>query len=330
MKRHLQIAASVVFSAAAAFAGVGVTSPTSGQTVASPMHVVASASMSYPVTTMQVYVDSKLVFQKNAASLNDYVAVAGGTHSVIVQSWDTHGEYAKSGTISVNVGSSSSGGGGTPVPSGAATYSNIDQMSGWSNCGACAGSGGNGPTVPYSMTQNVSSPSMDGRAAHFWIGGSTPYGDALWWKQLGGNAGASHFRYDLYFYYTNASAPQALEFDGNQSVGGRKYIFGTQCNVAAKQWDVWNTSGAYWMHTGVTCTAPPTYKWNHLVWEFERVNGQTHFIAVTLNGNKYYINRYGGSKSSSVSELNVAFQMDLNSTALDYDVWLDKVTLVAW
>jgi len=89
---------------------------------------------------------------------------------------------------------------------------------------------------------------MDGEAAHFWIGGKTPFADALWWKELGANAKVSHFTYDVYFYYKTAGAPQALEFDTNQNVDGRRYIFGTQCDVAARQFDVWNTSGAYWMH----------------------------------------------------------------------------------
>ena len=333
LKRHLQIAASMVFSAAAAFAGVGVSSPTAGETTASPVMVVASASMASPVVAMQVYVDNALVDTKNATSLNETVAVANGSHTLLVQSWDSQGDYAKSASIKINVTGSTSGSGGgstTPAPSGSTTYSNIDQMSGWQNCGACAGPGGNGATVPYSMTQNVSSPSIDGKSAHFWIGGKTPYADALWWKQLGANPNASHFIYDLYFYYTNAAAAQALEFDGNQSVGGKKYIFGTECNIAIKQWDVWNTSGASWTHTGIPCAAPPTYKWNHLVLEYERAGGQTHFISVTLNGTTSYINRYGGSKSSGVSELNVAFQMDEASKATNYDVWLDKVNFTAW
>jgi hypothetical protein len=286
--------------------------------------------MSNPVVAMQVYVDNALVDQKSASSLNDNVAMSNGQHAVVVQSWDSQGNYAKSGTITINVTGSTATGSTPAAPSGATTYANIDQMSGWQNCGACAGAGGNGASVPYSMTQNVSSPSMDGKSAHFWIGGKTPYADALWWKQLGANGNASHFIYDLYFYYTNAGAVQALEFDGNQSVGGQKYIFGTECNVAIGQWDVWNTSGKAWIHTGAACTAPPTYTWNHLTWEFERVNGQTHFISVTLNGNTSYINRYGGSQGSSVNELNVAFQMDEASKATNYDVWLDKVTLTAW
>lgn len=329
LKKLLVTTAIAIFSATAAFAGVGVSSPSSGQTVSSPVHVVASASMSCPVTTMQVYVDGNLVDQKSAASLNDSVTVASGTHTMAVQSWDSHGEYAKSGSITIHV-SGVSPTGSTSAPSGSAVYANVEQISGWSSCGACAGAGGSGPTVPYSLSQSVSSPSMDGRSAHFWIGGSTPYADALWWKELGANANASHFIYDVYFYYKNAVAPQALEFDANQNVGGRRYIFGTQCNVAAKQFDVWNTAGAYWMHTGIACTTPPTYTWNHLTWEYERVNGQTHFIAVTLNGKKSYVNLYGGSRAASGGELNVAFQMDEVGSHINYDVWLDKLTLTAW
>ncbi len=100
--------------------------------------------------------------------------------------------------------------------------------------------------------------------------------------------------------------------------------------VAAKKLDVGNTSRAYWMHTGVACTAPPAYTWNHLTWEYQRLNGQTYFVAVTLNGKKSYINRYGGSKAAGGAELNVAFQMDENSKAVNYDVWVDKLTLTAW
>jgi hypothetical protein len=42
------------------------------------------------------------------------------------------------------------------------------------------------------------------------------------------------------------------------------------------------------------------------------------------------VNRTYSPKSSGVSELNVAFQMDGNKDMTDYQVWLDKVTLTAW
>jgi len=54
------------------------------------------------------------------------------------------------------------------------------------------------------------------------------------------------------------------------------------------------------------------------------------FIAVTLNGQKSYINRAYWPEGSGVQELNVAFQMDGNNASTNYSVWLDKGRMGAW
>jgi hypothetical protein len=333
LKNILRIAGSILMMVAASFAGVTVYSPLSGANVGSPVHVVATGSIGGTVTAMQIYDNGALKYQVKSTKIDTYVAMGAGTHYVSVKIWNSAGQSAvqsntiKVGTSSASTGSTSS----TAVPSTAKVYGNIDQMTGWQHCTTCAGAGGSGPTAPYSFTQFRTSPAMDGKAMQFWLGGTTPYANALWWKQLGANSGVSHFVYDLYFYYTDAAAPQALEFDLNQSVGGKKYIMGTQCSPRGSHtWDVWDNINAKWVSTGVGCSAPPTYKWNHLIWEIERVNGQVHYIAVTLNGAKHYINRYYAARSSGASELNVAFQMDGNYQQKDFSVWLDKVTLKAW
>jgi hypothetical protein len=212
------------------------------------------------------------------------------------------------------------------------TISSIDEKTGWESCTVCAGPGGDGLPALFSMTQFKSSPSMDGKSTVFWLGGDTPYTQALWWKQLGANSSAKNFVYDLYLYLTDSSAPQALEFDVNQSVGGKKYIFGTECDIKnTHTWRVWDTANAKWLSTGVTCPVPSAYKWHHLVWEFQRTSdNKAKFIAVTLDGVKTYINRSYYPKASSVNEINVAFQMDGNKYQTDYKVWLDKVTLKYW
>lgn len=213
----------------------------------------------------------------------------------------------------------------------AETFTDIHRMSGWTWCGACAGAGGNGPTVPYSITQGVLSPSMDGDSTQFWLGGNKPYSNAIWWKQLGGQNSATHFIYDAYFYLTDSAAPQALEFDVNQSVDGQRWIFGTECDIRGNHtWDVWDTASAHWVHTSIPCNVPPAYTWNHVTIELERVNGLAHFISITLNGNTGYVDKYFGSESGPASELNVAFQMDGNYQQKNYSVWLDKVSLTAW
>jgi hypothetical protein len=213
---------------------------------------------------------------------------------------------------------------------GTATYSSL-QKSKWSSCSTCAGAGGSGPTASYSQALYVGTPSLTGSSSKFSIGGSKPYANALWWKQVGANSAAHNFTYDLYFYIKNPSVAQALEFDVNQSVGGHKYIFGTQCNIKGTgTWDVWSVK-TRWMSTGIPCHAPAAYTWHHLTWQFQRTsNNQVKFISVTLDGATHYVNRLYAPQSSGVNELNAAFQMDGNSSMTSYQVWLDKVTLTAW
>lgn len=320
----------VMMSAVMAFAGVGISSPTSGSTVTSPVHFVDSGSISGTLTAMQIYDNGSLKYTTQSSSIDTSLSMASGTHTIVIKVWNSAGQ-STTASETITVSGSSSGSTSSTTSTSGTTYSNIDQMSGWSNCGACAGIGGSGTVVPYSMSQYQSSPSMDGKSAAFYLGSGKIYSDALWWKQLGANPSASHFVYDTYFYYTNAAAPQSLEFDVNQALNGYKYIFGTQCSLrGSKTWEVWDTYNGKWVSTGVACASLPTYQWNHLVWELERVGGKVHFIAVTLNGTRHYINKYFSPKSSGTNELNVAFQMDGNYQQAAYKVWLDKVTLRAW
>ncbi len=209
------------------------------------------------------------------------------------------------------------------------TYYSIDDMSGWSSCGSCAGINASGPVGTFWMKHGISSPSLDGASAQFYLGGKS-YADALWWRQLGGNSGVSHFTYDLYFYIKDATVPQALEFDVNQATGGHKYIFGTECGIRSGHvWKVWNTGGHYWVNTYQSCY-PKSYAWNHLTIQVERVSGKIHFISIALNGSTKYINKYYSPISSSAYEINPAFQMDLNSSGQGYSVWIDKMTLADW
>ncbi len=210
------------------------------------------------------------------------------------------------------------------------TYYNV-QKNKWTACSACAGANGSGPTASYGQTLYIKSPSLSGSSSMFSIGGSNPYANALWWKQLGANSSVHNFKYDVYFYIKNPSAAQSLEFDVNQSVNGKKYIFGTECDIKGSgTWRVWSV--AYrWRSTGIPCHAPSAYKWHHLTWQFQRTSGgNVKFVSVTLDGSTHYVNRIYSPKSSSVKELNVAFQMDGNKYMTDYSVWLDNVKLTVW
>lgn len=318
----------VLFLSAAAFATVTVSSPTSGGTVDSPVPFTASATSSHPVTYMMIYVDNTSAYGTAAASLKTSVSMTAGSHNVTVQCWDSSGlVQKKSFTINVTVAT------GPVIPANALVYNQIENMSAWQSCDKCAGPGGNGSIDPHWMAQFQTTPSLDGSSAEFFLGGATPYSSALWWNQLGPQPGTSHFVYDLYFYLNDPTAPQALEFDVNQSVNGKKYIFGTECDFKGtlKHWRVWDYN-LHWQDTGIACTQVQTANvWHHVIWEFERTStGHTHFINVWMDGVSHAVNRFYNPQPISVQELNTAFQMDGNSQMTNYYVWLDKMKLSVW
>lgn len=272
---------------------------------------------------MRIYVDNVSKYSVPSSSLDTDLAISAGTHSAVVQAWDSSGAYYKAVPITISVSGA--------TPTGSKTYADINQMTGWESCDKCAGPGGSGPAATISMVQNISTPSLDGKSAKFYLAGSQPYSSGIWWKQLGANPAATHFVYDAYFYVKDTRAVQGLEFDVNQSLDGKKFIFGTQCDVLDhRDWDVWDTQHSTWVKTGIYCAPPKAYSWNHLVIEFQRVNGQAKFISVTLNGQKNYINRAFWPQAVHASELNVAFQMDGNGHNTAYNAWVDKLNLTVW
>ncbi len=302
---------------------VAVSSPANNATVPSPFQVIASASAPRPIVAMIAYLDGQIVANVATASMNASVSAGSGSHSLVVQAWDNTGAVYKQ-ALTVSVGSSG------PVPSNATTKSEIQKLTGWQSCTVCAGANGSGPSATFSMNQFQASPSLSGSSTKFNISGSTPFSDALWWKQLGAADSATNFKYDVDFYLTNPQAPQALEFDVNQSIGNMKFIFGTQCAPKDGVWDIWDNAGVAWRSTGVACTPPAAFVWHHLTWELRRTSTQVIFVAFTYDGVRHFLNRAFNARPVSAHELNVAFQMDLNGNAQAYSVWLDNVTLSYW
>jgi hypothetical protein len=308
---------------------VTIVSPVEGAAVSSPTQVTASASGSAPISSMQLYVDDAVSFQAASSQVNAALPLPNGAHTIVAQAWDQNGNVYKSTSVHIMVA-----GGATPAPPAPpppsvpkANAAQIQTQPGWDDCDICAGAAGNGPGTPHGMQEGVSSPSLSGSAARFDLGG-TAWGAALWWRELGGHDDAQNLRYDLDFYVDSVSNGQALEFDVNQTAGGNRYIFGTECDFRGSgNWRVWNAPNATWASTGVPCPVPATNTWHHLTWEFQRSGGQTHFIAVTLDGNRHDVGMSFGSKGEAGSGLDVAFQADLTGSGGSESIWLDNVSL---
>lgn len=209
------------------------------------------------------------------------------------------------------------------------TIYNLDQTSGWSGCSGCTNSLG---LAQYSMTQHISSPSLDGNATKFHLGGTQPLADALWHREVVGSSSPTHFQLDLRYYYTNPSAPTGMEFSTGEHVGHQWYRLDWQCSFYFHVWRVWDGKNGGWINTSAPCARPTAYTWTHLVLEGHRYNGKTYFDAVTTNGHKYYVNRsvYPASTSSSANLVSIHFQLNGNKTATDFDVWGDRFQLTYW
>lgn len=83
--------------------GVTVCSPAGGSTVASPVQVTAAAKSSLgPITAMRIYVDNVSEYSVSASSIDTSLALASGSHNLVVQAWDSTGAvYKNARTISV-------------------------------------------------------------------------------------------------------------------------------------------------------------------------------------------------------------------------------------
>jgi hypothetical protein len=314
-----------------------VASPLTNTSVTSPVTVIASATPKNPIFFMRVYVDQLSVYFTFNNSINTQIFVAPGQHTIEVMAEDNQG-YISATPLSVNV---------TSQPA-QTTISSIQAMPGWQSCGGlfppgsgragqiCAAGGG---TPTSTMTQNVTSPALDGNSAHFSIGPSSPdcpgYCNMLYFNPIAGGNSVSHFIYDLYFYIDNPSAPQALEFDVNQTYGGQRWTWGSECNFDGDaHWDIWNDApNTGWQQTSIPCTASmfQANTWNHLTWDVQQNGSNVQYNTLTLNGTVYQVNTtYPNEQNWTLEEIDTAFQMDLDAAGTPYNVWLDEVSLTAY
>jgi hypothetical protein len=315
---------------------LSVASPLDQASVTSPFTVTASAKPKNPIFFMRVYVDKLAVYFTFGNSINAQIFAAPGQHTIEVMAEDNQG-YISATPVKITVSSQAQ----------QSTISGIQNLPGWLNCGqnfptgsgrtgqVCA-SGGGDPTS--TMTQHISSPSMDGQSAEFSIGPALPqcpgYCNQLYWNPVAGGQSVSHFTYDLYFMVDDPTAPQALEFDLNQTYGGQRWVWGSECNFKGGDgaWDIWDDAAGVWRPTSVPCSASQfqANQWNHLVWDVQQAGSNVQYNTLTVNGTVYHVDTtYANQQQWTLEEIDTAFQLDLDQLGHPYHAWLDKVNLTA-
>jgi hypothetical protein len=323
--------------------GVSVASPIANSSVSSPVHFVASASTSCPqgVSAIGIYpTGGWLAYKVDGANLDTSLNLSAGSYTAVVQSWDRCGGFSKT-PVNITVGSNNNN-----------TFTNLHLNPSWTGyallppafdiCSWCTPSG---PGTTWSRQPNVNSPSISGNSTAFSIGGNAVYTDVLWNNHLIGDLSSQgmpdtnhtlvpryhNFTYDVYFFGTNLPVSQSLEFDINQFVDGKSFIWGHECRVmGGHEWAIWNNAGFRWETTGIPCN-PNNNAWNHLTIQVQRTaDDKLLYQSITLNGQVYYLNRYYDPTPSGWWGITVNYQMDGNYAQQDYTVWLDNMSFKYW
>lgn len=247
------------------------------------------------------------------------------------------------------------------APAQKATYQKIDESVavdnggnggiGWGSCVTCAGGVANG-TASIASSPFMTRPSVDGASRDFYINGSA-YTNGLWWYKVGINDAASNFRMDFWLMVTSDTQhAQALEFDVfqlnkqiTQYATGTEFMFGTQCNYAARVWDVWDASHYKWFHTGVACNQfkPDNYYRISLNFHRSSKDNYEHYDSVAivqydshgrLVSNKTYNWNLafpsGPLPAGWGEDMGLQFQMDIGNAGASMTEYVDGVTLTAW
>ena len=82
---------------------VAITSPLSGSTMGSPVHLTAQAFDGRPIASMIVYVDGANTYTVFASSLDTYIKMSPGTHGIVVKAWENVTGNILQSSTTVNV-----------------------------------------------------------------------------------------------------------------------------------------------------------------------------------------------------------------------------------
>ncbi len=318
--------------------GVFVTSPANNSSVSGSVNYVATATTncSLGVASMGIYTAPyQLAYVVSGASLNTNLSLSPGTYNTTVEEWDKCGGAA---TTPITVTVTSSG----------QTFYNLQSSGGWNgyaqqpptyqDCNTCTP---NGPGTTWAMYQNISNPSLSGKATQFNIGGNMDYSDVLWNNHLIGDLSSQglpdtnhtlvptfhNFTYDVYFYGSNLGVSQALEFDVNQFFDGMGFTWGHECRVeGGNEWDIWDNVNMKWVSTGISCY-PLENQWNHLVLQVSRnSSNQLVYQSITFNGVTHTLNwTYAPFSAPGWWGITVNYQMDGDYKQNGYTVYVDQL-----
>jgi len=223
----------------------------------------------------------------------------------------------------------------SPTP-GTASSTVIDRIeeSPWLTCGNCGNNGATGPTAAYSDTLGIATPSEDGSATQFSIAATVPFTNGYFYQKhapVPTQIGALTYEFDLYIPTGSENLPQAIEFECQQVLNGWVYNFSWQALYPGNQWRIFDYSLKQWDSTGIAFTRFTPGSWHHIMAEYHN-DTVAHTVlhdALTVDGVRIPVNITHNAFFSGATnnQFTNAFQLDSNSVAAPYSVYVDKMKI---
>jgi hypothetical protein len=298
-------------------------------------------------------------------AVDAWVVVAPGAHSVYLKAWDSSGSVFSTATYDINV----SGFAPPTPPTVAVRAMHVAQDTGWvvdnnSGVGGQCNDGSIGPFSSLSDPNTSNSPDFPRTGQHFELTSKCQYDDSLfYWKDERKPypyAGDTNFLWDFWFYIPTTTQPgsiQALEFDFFQALqlsdGVHEFMFGSQCNYASNQWQLWlpKNGGLTWVNAGLSPCQFSSGAWHHATYFLQRVtaagyqkipatfsptsdtNKSVRFGTLTIDGNTIYL---GDLSNSTIPNpqwspvLGVQHQLDSRVAGVTLEEYVTKESVTAW
>jgi hypothetical protein len=224
----------------------------------------------------------------------------------------------------------------TPTPGPAPSSTVLDRVeeSPWLTCGNCGNDGATGSTAAYSDTVGIASPSEDGSSTQFSIAATVPYTNAYFYQPhtpVTTQITALTYEFDLYIAAGSENLPQAIEFECQQVLNGWVYNFSWQALYPGNQWRIFDYGLKRWDATGLIFTGFSSNTWHHILAEYHN-DTTAHSVlhdALTVDGIRMPVNIMHNAFFSGAanSQFNNAVQLDSNSTAAPYSIFVDRMRI---
>jgi len=204
----------------------------------------------------------------------------------------------------------------------------------WLTCGNCGNTGATGATAAYSSTLGIGSPSEDGSSTQFSIAASVPYTNGYFYQPhtpVAIQITTLTYEFDVYIAAGSENLPQAIEFECQQVLNGWVYNFSWQALYPGGQWRIFDYGLKRWDATGLTFTRFTPNTWHHIVSEFHN-DTTAHTVlhdALTVDGVRMPVNITHNAFFSGAAnnQFTNAVQLDSNSTAAPYSIFVDKMRI---